>query len=196
VLVTLAVSTSVGQAAPTPACTRTITGTVRGAIIVRRGQTVCIVNARVVGSVLVLPGGGLSVTNSTVVGSIFTNGATFVTICGPSTSPYAPAVRTAFGSVSIVGTTGRVTIGGAPGSGCAPNQIGGALILRNNRGGTTAFGNTVGGSTSATSNLNGLLIGANSINGSLSCHFNVPPPTNGGVANNVVGAKTGQCAGL
>lgn len=177
-----------------PACTRTITGTETGTIVVEPGETVCIVNATVRGAVIVDGGGGLSISNSEIIGSVIARGATFVSICGPTAGPYVPTAETVVGSVSISDTTGPVTIGSP--AGCAPNVIGGSLTLRANRGGTTVFGNTIGGGTGATSNLNGLLIGANTITASLTCRSNVPPPTNGGTANNVGGVETGQCAGL
>ncbi len=185
---------TVTTAALAPACTRTITGTVNGAIIVEPGETVCIVDATVRGSVIVHAGGALSVSNSRILGSIISNGALFVSICGSPSSPYTPAFETTAGSINIRNTTGPVVVGAA--SGCSPNQIGGALSLTSNSGGTTVVGNTVGGGTIARGNLNGLFISGNNINGSLSCFANVPPPTNGGVTNNVVGAKIGQCAGL
>ncbi len=179
-----------------PACTRTFTGTFTGSIVVRPGETVCIVGATIRGSVVVQGGGGLSVVNSTIIGSIYSNGATFVSLCGSPSSPYAPGIETTAGSVTILNTSGPVTVGAPPGGGCSPNEIGGTLTLRGNRGGTTAFGNTIGGGLAARSNIRGLLIGANTIDGSLTCGANVPPPTNGGAPNNVVGTKTGQCAAL
>ena len=177
-----------------PACTRTITGTETGSIVVAPGETVCIVNATVRGSVIVQGGGGLSISNSEIVGSITAIGATFVSICGPTAGPYVPTSETAVGSISISNTTGPVTIGNK--TGCSGNVIGGSLTLRSNRGGTTVFGNSIGSGVSANSNINGLLIGANTIEASLLCRSNVPPPTNGGSPNNVGGAETGQCAGL
>jgi uncharacterized repeat protein (TIGR01451 family) len=179
-----------------PACTRTITGRHLGAVIVHAGETVCFVNANQIGAVIVHAGGGLSVVNSTINGAIDADGATFVSICGSPGSPYLPAGRSVVGSVSIRGTIGPVTIGAPPGGGCSPNQIGGALLLTGNRGGTTVFGNTFGGGIDARLNLNGLLIGGNNLRGGLACSLNVPPPTDGGVPNNAVGAKTGQCAAL
>ncbi|MEA2265071.1 MAG: hypothetical protein QOE27_654 [Solirubrobacteraceae bacterium] len=180
-----------------PACTRTITGSFAGTVVVAPGETVCIVNAHVFGGVIVQGGGGLSISNSEIDGSITSNGATFVSICGPTASPYIPTTVTAAGTITIVDTTGPVTIGGPPGSGCSPNQIGGGVTLRSNRGGTTLFGNTIGAGVLARSNINGLLIGGNNIGGNLSCFTNVPPPTNGGVPNTYgLGTGTGQCAGL
>ncbi len=177
-----------------PACTRTITGTVTGSVVVAPGETVCIVNATVRGSVIVNGGGGLSISNSEIIGSTTARGATFVSICGPTSGPYVPTTETAVGSIAISDTTGPVTIGSP--TGCSGNLIGGSLTLRANRGGTTVFGNTIGAGVSATSNINGLLIGANTITASLLCRSNVPPPTNGGAPNNVGGIATGQCAGL
>jgi uncharacterized repeat protein (TIGR01451 family) len=179
-----------------PTCTRTVTGTVDAPIIVHSGETVCIVDATVRASVIVDPGGGLSVIDSSILGALSARSPTFVSLCGPASSPYVPAVVTVAGAVSIAGATGPVTIGSLPGGGCSPNQLRAALILRSNAGTTTVVGNTIGGGVSARSNAGGLLIAANSIGGSLACAANVPPPTNGGSANTVVGTETGQCSGL
>jgi hypothetical protein len=146
--------------------------------------------------VIVDPGGALSVTNSSILGALSARRATFVSLCGPASSPYVPAVVTVVGAVSISGATGPVTIGSQPAGGCSPNQISGAVTLRGNAGGTTVVGNAIGGGVSARSNVGGLLIAGNSIGGSLTCAANVPPPTNGGLPNTVVGSANGQCSSL
>jgi hypothetical protein len=77
------------------------------------------------------------------------------------------------GGVELTATTGPVRLGGA---GCAANVIVGRVNVADSTGGAVISGNR--------------------IVGGLSCRANVPPPTNEGAPNQVVGARTGQCATL
>ncbi len=80
---------------------------------------------------------------------------------------------TIVGVVDIKGTTGPVRLGG---SGCAANTVVGRISVVDASG--------------------GVVISGNQVVGGISCQGNQPPPTNEGVPNAVVGARTGQCATL
>ncbi len=77
------------------------------------------------------------------------------------------------GRVTLAGGS-AVTLGDA--AGCGSNAIVGPVTVTNTDGPSVIAGN--------------LIIGR------LACSGNVPPPVNNGSPNNVIGPKTGQCAGL
>jgi len=98
-------------------------------------------------------------------------------VVGPLTATGAVGVTVCgsqlLGAVRVDGSTGPVRVGAAE---CAPNVVVGAVRLDGNTGGTVVAGNR--------------------ITGVLSCTGNEPAPSNEGVPNQVLGARTGQCAGL
>ncbi|MDQ4069441.1 MAG: hypothetical protein M3203_08225 [Actinomycetota bacterium] len=170
-------------------CTTTITGEV-GNVVVPSGSVTCINGGFVTGSITVERGGSLVLNGARVMGGITSQGSTGIRICGSQiTGP-----RT---SVSISGTAGPVIIGdGTPA--CPRNDISGSVRLENNHSveldtnrvsGNVALIGTSGSPVAP-------VVAANQITGGLDCFDNVPPPTNEGRPNAVVGPRTGQCAAL
>ena len=172
-------------------CTTTVTGTVAN-VTVPSGSVTCVNGALVTGSITVQPGGSLVLNGARVAGGIQSQGATGVRICG---SQIRSATGTAGTAVSIAGTVGPVVIGdGTPT--CARNDIVGQVILDGNHS-VELDTNRVNGSVSVASTSGSRLapvVAANQITGNLACTNNVPPPTNEGRPNTVLGATTGQCA--
>ena len=116
------------------ACSVTLTGNQTGAVSAARGST-CLANATVTGSIVVKPGASLDLENVTVTGSVVANSSPgSIRICG----------STIGGSVHVKGAQGLVVVGDAAAASCAPNTIGGALILEGNSHGVRAIDNTVG----------------------------------------------------
>lgn len=103
------------RVAPSPACTRTVTGKRAGALLVTSGTT-CLDNARLTGAVLVTPGANLVVRGSDVKGAVQTVGAGTVEICGSSVT----------GALSVTGTRDRVTLSGP---GCTANTFNGPVSV-------------------------------------------------------------------
>jgi len=114
---------SSGTTTLTVGVTRSLSGDLAGGLVVRAGTAAILRDAHVNGSVTVQPGGALDIENSTIVGSL---GAT-----GPS---------------------GFVLVGDSGDDGCAPDSIGGSLILSGNSGGLEAIGNQVGGTVTNVNN--------------------------------------------
>ena len=116
------------------ACSVTLTGNQTGAVHAARGST-CLANTTVTGSIVVKPGASLDLQNVTVTGSVVANSSPgSIRICG----------STIGGSVHVKDAQGLVVVGDAAAVSCAPNTIGGALILEGNSHGVRAIGNTVG----------------------------------------------------
>ena len=122
-------------------CTRSITGTHTGALVVPAGTTLCLVNATQNGAVIVRQGGWLVATNSRITGTVTADHPAGIQLCGND-------IR---GSVSVHHATGFVLVGD-PANGCVGNTIAGSLILQNNTGGLVDQGNRVAGSTIVSGN--------------------------------------------
>lgn len=185
-------SATSGPVAETVGCTRTVTGTVPGALVVT-GAT-CVVNAQVGGAVLVRPGAALSMVDSSAA-SIQATGATALAVCG----------STLGGALAVQGSAGYVLVGDGgddAGPACAGNTVQGGVTLDGNRGGLELGGNRVDGGARVTNNA-GARPGAedaapeiegNQFGAGLSCSGNTPAPTDDGKPNAVAGGRSGQCA--
>ncbi|KJK58194.1 Ig-like domain-containing protein [Saccharothrix sp. ST-888] len=174
-------------------CTRTITGSVVGAVFAGSGST-CIIGATVGGTVHGAAGGALFISNSTIRGSILSSDGTRFGICG----------GTVTGSVDITRASGFVVIGDPGDDGCPGNRITGQVTLSNNHSGAEVIANHVGGSVQVQGTTGTgpfpedtrAEIEGNTIGGSLICSGNVPAPTNDGNPNSVTGLRLGQCSTL
>ena len=126
----------------TVTCDVNISGTHNGALIVT--TTTCLADGtHVNGAVIVKPGGALDVESSTIKGAIgATKGAGVIRVCGSSIA----------GAVDVKNSGALVLIGPGGDPSCAPNQIGGALDVKNNTHGAQANGNQVGGATLTSGN--------------------------------------------
>lgn len=97
------------------------------------------------------------------------------TVVGPISATGAQTVQllgsTITGPVSVVGAVDRVAIHGS--------RVTGPVSLVANTTGTTP-----------------IVVSDNTVVGPLACSGNQPSPVNGGLANNVTGPMSGQCAGL
>jgi hypothetical protein len=168
----------------TPACTRTVTGYVPGAVSIRSGEVVCFENATVGGAVTVQPGGSFRSTASTFSGAITSTGAQEFRLCG----------STVGGSVKVQNSTGPVRIGDDDDD-CASSTLRSGLTVSGNTGGYEVTGNQIAGTTTIVNNTSDpgeeSEVKNNRISPSLNCSGNTPPPTGGG--NTTSGAKTGQC---
>jgi hypothetical protein len=99
--------------------------------------------------------------------------------------------------VVVTGTVGPVVVGDGTPS-CPRNDIDGLVYLEGNHS-VELDDNRVNGSVILTRNTGSALapvVAANQVTGNLDCTQNVPLPTNEGRPNAVLGARTGQCAGL
>ena len=124
-----------------PACTRTVSGDVRGLLIVRDGVT-CLSDAEVRGAVIVRPGASLVASGGSIGGVVTTDGAGVVQLFGTE-------VR---GAARIADSAGDVTVAGARFSGAlvvsdnharvvlAGNEVRGALVCPGNDSGVSDFG--------------------------------------------------------
>lgn len=168
------------------ACTTTVTGTV-ASVNVPAGSVTCVNGAFVTGAITVAPGGSLVLNGARVGGGISSQGSTGVRICGSQ-------IRNASGgpAISVVGTVGPVVIGDGT-AGCARNDIVGLVSLDGNHAvefdtnrvsGSVTVANTAGSPLPA-------VIAANQITGNLTCTNNVPPPTDDGRPNIVLGTTSG-----
>ncbi|MER6301049.1 Ig-like domain-containing protein [Kitasatospora sp. NPDC001539] len=107
-----------------------------GRLTVETDRSLCIAAGGVQdGAVTVRPGGALAVLDAEVRGSLTADGALALTVCR----------STLRGAVTVRGTSGYVLIGSDPGSAgdCAGNEIHGTMTLDGNTGGTEVSGNTV-----------------------------------------------------
>jgi hypothetical protein len=170
-------------------CTTTVTGG-SGPVVARAGQVTCVTNATVTGTVTIEPGGALVMTGSTVSGGVISQGAAGIRICGsqitvPRGGPPALAVTGSFGAVVVGDGT----------AGCPRNDIVRGAVFDANQ--SVRFdGNRVSGPVFVTSTASGAVVAANQITTDLGCTGNTPAPTNEGRPNQVLGARTGQCAAL
>lgn len=127
------------SAAPPPSCTRDISGTYSGSLVVTEG-VVCIHDAHVTGSVLVTGPATVAVSNSNVDGAISTSKAALVVVCG-----------TVSKSISVAATAGNVTVGYTT-SHCRGNLVSGSIALTGNRGSIDATHNRYTGVITSTAN--------------------------------------------
>jgi YVTN family beta-propeller protein len=173
-----------------PAFTRTITGDFTGPLTVNAGDSVQLLNARVVGPVTVNPGGALTVVSSQVSRGIVANSPGFLQICGSQVSP-SPAGQ----ALGVFESTVPVLIGNAP-SGCPANRFAGNVNLIGNDTLTVAS-NTVSGNLTVNNGGPGAtLIRSNNVLGTLACSGNTPPPMSTRLnQRNTAGARSGQCTG-
>jgi hypothetical protein len=173
-------------------CTTTVTGTV-ASVNVPAGSVTCINGATVTGAVTVQPGGSVVLNGARVAGGVLSQGSTGVRICGSQIR----SENRGGTAIGIAGTVGPVVIGDGT-AGCARNDIVGLVTLDRNHS-VEVDTNRVSGSVSVTNTAGSPqapVIAANQITVNLDCSGNVPAPTNEGRPNAVLGARTGQCAGL
>jgi len=185
----LAIAAIAPASANAAACTQIVTGPHSGVLNVAANQKLCMSGATQTGAVNVAPGGGLSVSGSIITGAItLQDGYTEFRMC---------ASKTVRGAISATGGRTAIMIGGA-GLGallCPANTIDGAVTLATNKAGVTLAGNRIAGAVASTGNLVRTTLSANQIGGALTCKYNIPAPVNAGVANAVVGGRSGQtCA--
>jgi YVTN family beta-propeller protein len=175
-----------------PPFTRTISGDFAGPLTVNAGESVQLLNARVVGPVTVNPGGALTVTNSQISRGIVANSPGFMLICGSQIS--GPSPNQALGISNSI-TPFRI---GDQARGCAGNRFAGSVNLTGNT--TSTFSNNivVGNVTVNNNGPGATLIFNNNIMGNLACAGNNPPPQTPRVLqrNTVSGARSGQCTGI
>ncbi|SDX94371.1 5'-nucleotidase [Micromonospora pattaloongensis] len=101
---------TVGRVIPLPACTRTVTGTYRGALAVGSGVT-CVSDATVRGPVTVWGGGSLIVTGGTIAGPVTALGAATVSLTDVAvTGPVTLAAGTATLVIDETTVTGPVSL--------------------------------------------------------------------------------------
>jgi hypothetical protein len=132
--------------------------TLSSPLTVKSGTVYCIQAGGIVKSTVTIQNGGaLYMTGGTISGSFTATGAKALTLCGASLNS----------TVSISGSTGPVTLGGAAGTGCAADKVVSTLTLKNNTGGISVVGNTLNGSVSATGNSQGLTFSGNKVSGSV-----------------------------
>ncbi|MEU3186934.1 ParB/Srx family N-terminal domain-containing protein [Streptomyces sp. NPDC006923] len=107
-----------GTVAPTPACTRTLTGEHTGPLVISSGVT-CLDGARVTGPVVVRAGAGLVAGGAGITGPVQAVGADTVRLCGTSLT----------GPLSVVNTVRQLTLAGP---GCTANELNGPVQLVGN----------------------------------------------------------------
>ncbi|WP_233518298.1 ParB/Srx family N-terminal domain-containing protein [Streptomyces corynorhini] len=101
-----------------PACTRTVTGTHVGPLVVSSGVT-CLNGTKLTGPVVVGAGASLYAKGAEITGPVQAVGARTVQLCGTSLT----------GPLSVVGTKERLTLSGP---GCTPNTLKGPVQLVGN----------------------------------------------------------------
>lgn len=148
-------SDNVGHSTTT-ACTtqvghsQVITGTVKGKLVVKAGQSVELTATAKANGVEVQSGGELDVDGASTK-AIKSSGATAIGICGASVA----------GGVKIVGTTGPVTIG--DGGSCAASSFAHGAVLQQNTGGVKVIGDTFGGRLVVSGGSGGTVVTGNTI---------------------------------
>ncbi|HEY2719750.1 MAG TPA: hypothetical protein VGI52_08975, partial [Solirubrobacteraceae bacterium] len=136
--------------------TQVLTGTVKGKLLVKAGQSVQLTStAKVSGAITVKPGGALDVEGATLSGSASAKGATLVRICGADVG----------GAVKAVSSSGSVVLG--DGGECAGNSFHGAVTVKSNSAGVKIVGNTVHSALKAVGNDGGTTVTGNSVAASL-----------------------------
>jgi hypothetical protein len=109
--------------------TEVISGTVKGPLTVRAGQSVELTaTARTSSAVKVKRGGSLDVEGATLLGPLATSGASTVRICAASLH----------GKVKLAASTGPVVLG--DGAGCAASEFFSAVAVQGNSAGVTIEG--------------------------------------------------------
>ena len=139
-------------------CSTVEDGTHSGALVAATGVT-CLADAAVTGPVTVQSGASLVALGGTVTGPVSAARAAEVWLVGAEIG----------GSLSVVGTTGRVFVSGT-------GVAGGASLVDSRTGERPVV-------------LSGTTVG-----GPLVCLGNDPAPTDAGVPNTVTGPVVGQCA--
>jgi hypothetical protein len=171
-------------------CTTTITGST-GPVVAPAGQVTCVTNAVVSGSVTVQPGGALVMSGTRVFAGVVSNGAAGVRICGSQiTAPRGSGLP----GLSVTGSSGPVVVGDGTAA-CPRNDLASGAVFDANRS-VEVDGNRVSGGVSVTWTAGASVVAANQITLGLACSNNTPAPTNEGRPNQVLGARTGQCATL
>jgi hypothetical protein len=174
----------------TGGCTRTITGTHRGLLTIKKGVT-CITAATLHGPPTITRGATVAINSSRISGPLHSNQANALSVCSTRIT----------GPISVTASTGAVLVGdGSPG--CGASTIRGRITLTGNTGGLELGGNAISGPVRLTRNsapgpgTTGVEVEANHIRGSLACWRNTPAPSDGNQPNTVTGHATGQCVGL
>jgi YVTN family beta-propeller protein len=171
-----------------PAFTQTITGDYLGPLTDHAGESIQLLNARVVGPVTVEPGGKLTVTDSQISRGIVANSPGFLLICGSQISGPSPNQ-----AIGVFNSTVPIRIGDTSFN-CAGNRIAGDVNLIGNVAVDFSSNQVVGNVTINNSGPGTTLIKSNNIRGTLACSGNNPPPTpTRPLTRNTVTARSGQC---
>jgi hypothetical protein len=153
-----------------PACTRTLSGRTNGNVVVSSGVT-C-VDGTVNGGITVRPGASLVVADgSTINGGLKADGAAVVHLFGAGVN----------GDAVVSETTGDLIVAGS--------VFSGSLSVSGNRSADVTI-------PSGETRDYGVALVGNTIGKNLACVGNEPGVTDFGAANTVLGAASGQCAGL
>lgn len=173
-------------------CTRTITSTIQGPLLVTSGTT-CAIAATIQGGVNVAPGASLVMLHAVVHGMTTTQSAGTLIACG----------TTFDGSVSVAGNAGQILFGDGDAPDCQGNVLNGSMSVQLSTNSVQIGGNSLAGSLLVNGSQNvgmanrvGTEIEGNRIHGSLSCSSDAPAPTNDNLPNTVTGLEGGQCAHL
>ncbi|HEY2216574.1 MAG TPA: HYR domain-containing protein, partial [Solirubrobacteraceae bacterium] len=136
--------------------TQVLTGTVKGKLLVKAGQSVQLTaTAKVSGAITVKPGGALDVEGATLSGSLSAKGATLVRICGADVA----------GAVKAVAGSGSVVLG--DGGECAADTFHGAVTAKANTAGVKIVGDTVHSALKAIGNEGGTTVSGDTVAASL-----------------------------
>lgn len=138
--------------------TRTVSGRVKGKLVVKDGEAVELSSTAVANQIEVQPGGSLDVEGASTKG-IKATGAGVLRICG--------AVA---GSVKATGASGPVALG--DGEGCAASRYTAGIALSGNQAGVSLVGNQVKGSVKVTGNAGDVTVTGNTIGKSLTVSGN------------------------
>lgn len=161
--------------AETRVCNGTIGAVTLDNIVVQDDSTCILRGTRLKGNIVVLNRATLAANRVRVNGNIQAEGANAV---------FVNPTSVVGGSIQIVqGRRARVD----------QVQIGGDLLVDENRGFINLNGNEIGGNLQAFQNTGGIRIALNVIDGNLQCKENIPRPTGG---DNIATSKEDQCARL
>ena len=153
-----------------PACTTTLTGTIRNVVVVTTGVT-C-VDGTVNGGIRVRPGASLVVSDgSQINGGLRADGAAVVHVFGAQVN----------GDAIVSGTTGDLIVAGS--------VFSESLVVTDNHSAAVTI------PSGDTRNYGVGLVG-NTVGEELACTGNDPGATNFGAPNTVNGQQSGQCASL
>ncbi|TDD68095.1 peptidase M64 [Jiangella aurantiaca] len=155
-------------------CTRTVTGTHAGSLLVTSGVT-CVDAARVDGTVTVRSGASLVVKDSTVAGSLLADGAGEIQVLG----------STVAGQVRVSGTVTGVTAAGSTFRGSVALNGNGRVPGNASEQRYTQYGEAYGP-----------ILAGNAFAGRLSCSGSSAPVRDFGAANELHGVATGECSAL